>query len=49
MRTYGDDQILFAVSGKSENSLYSYQIANGHVSKKVTLTGGRCSGFDKLP
>lgn len=49
MRRYDDDQILFAVSGKSENSIYSYQVANGNVSKKVTLTGGRCSGFDKLP
>lgn len=49
MRGYGNDQVLFAVSGKSENSIYSYQIANGNISKKVTLTGGRCSGFDKLP
>lgn len=49
MHTYGNDQILFALSGKLENSLYSYQVANGNVSKKITLTGGRCSGFDKLP
>jgi hypothetical protein len=49
MRTYGNDQLLFAVSGVSENSLYSYQLTNGNVSKKVTLTGGRCSGFNKLP
>lgn len=48
MRLYGNDQVLFALANKTENSLYSYQIANGNVSKKVTLTGGRCSGFDKL-
>lgn len=49
MRTYGNDQLLFALAGKSENSIYSYQLSNGSVSKKVTLTGGRCSGFNKLP
>ena len=49
MRRYNDDQLLFVVSGKSENSIYSYLPANGNVNKKVTLTGGRCSGFDKLP
>jgi hypothetical protein len=48
MRRYDNDQVLFVVPGKSENSMYSYQVANGNVSKKVTLTGGRCSGFDKL-
>jgi hypothetical protein len=49
MRKYDNDQLLFVVSGKSENSIYSYQFANGNINKKVSLTGGRCSGFDKLP
>lgn len=48
MRRYGNDQLVFALANKTENSLYSYQLANGNVSKKVTLTGGPCSGFDKL-
>ncbi|WP_205513234.1 hypothetical protein [Longitalea arenae] len=49
IRSYDNDQLLFAVSGRSENSIYSYQLANGAVNKKLSLTGGRCSGFDKLP
>lgn len=48
MRKYDNEQIAFVVSGKSENSIYSYQLANGNVNKKIALTGGRCSGFDKL-
>lgn len=48
MRRFNNDQLLFAFSNKTENSLYSYHIGNGSVYKKVTLTGGSCSGFDKL-
>jgi hypothetical protein len=48
MRRYRNDQLLFSFSGKTENSIYGYQLSNGNVNKKVTLTGGRCSGFDKL-
>lgn len=48
MRRFDNDHILFAFSNKSENSLYSYTLQNGNVSKKITLTGGHCTGFDKL-
>ncbi|WP_315814854.1 hypothetical protein [Paraflavitalea speifideaquila] len=36
MRLYGNDQVIFAFAGKTENSLYSYQLANSSVSKKIS-------------
>lgn len=49
MRRFNDGgEILFSLANKTENSLYSYQLSSGNVTKKVTLTGGRCSGFNKL-
>jgi hypothetical protein len=48
MRKFEKDNILFALSTKSENSIYSYQLQDGTVAKKITLTGGKCTGFDKL-
>lgn len=41
-------EVLFSFANKTENSIYSYQLSTGNVTKKVTLTGGRCSGFNKL-
>jgi hypothetical protein len=48
IRRFDNDQLLFAFSAKSENSVYSYKISDGSVNKKIALTGGLCSGFDKL-
>lgn len=48
MRSFGKDQVLFAFSNKTENSLYSYAVQTGSATKKITLTGGKCTGFDKL-
>jgi hypothetical protein len=48
MRQFNNSNILFAFSTKTENSLYNYAIKDGGVSKKISLTGGKCTGFDKL-
>jgi hypothetical protein len=48
MRQFDNANILFSLSNKTENSLYNYHIQDGSVTKKVTLTGGKCTGFDKL-
>lgn len=48
MRKFDDNNILFVVSAAKENAIYSYNIANGSVAKKITLNSGTCTGFDKL-
>lgn len=48
MRQFDKDNILFALSTKTENSLYNYSVLNGSVAKKIVLTGGKCTGFNKL-
>lgn len=48
MRQFDNGNILFSLSAKTENSLYNYNIQDGSVTKKITLTGGKCTGFDKL-
>ncbi len=48
MHRFNNDNILFAFSNKTENSLFSYSIQSGSVNKKITLNGGKCTGFDKL-
>lgn len=48
MRQFDNSNILFALSTKTENSLYNYKMQDGSVTKKITLTGGKCTGFDKL-
>jgi hypothetical protein len=48
MHQFDNNNILFALSTKTENSLYQYKMQDGSVTKKITLTGGKCTGFDKL-
>lgn len=48
MRKFDDSNILFVVSSSKENAIYSYNIANGAVAKKITLSNGTCTGFDKI-
>jgi len=48
MRSFDGQNILFVVSSKSENSIYSYAAGTGVVTKKITMTSGVCTGLDKI-
>ncbi len=48
MRKLDDASVLFVVSSSSENALYSYNISDGKVARKITMSSGTCTGFDKL-
>lgn len=49
MRRFDDHNLIwFVVSGAAENSIYTYSINDGKVAKKITMTGGTCTGFDQL-
>ncbi|WDF55782.1 hypothetical protein [Mucilaginibacter sp. KACC 22063] len=48
MRAFDNQNITFVVSGKSENSIYNYNISSGAIAKKTSLTSGTCTGLDKL-
>ncbi|MBX3254896.1 MAG: hypothetical protein KF862_12205 [Chitinophagaceae bacterium] len=48
IRKYTDGELLFTVSGATENAVYTYNIANGNLTKKFTLDGSRTTGFAAL-
>ena len=48
IRKYTEGELLFSVSGATENAVYTYNIANGSLTKKFTLDGSRITGFTLL-
>ncbi|MBX2923860.1 MAG: hypothetical protein KF746_16800 [Chitinophagaceae bacterium] len=48
IRKYSEGELLFSVSGETENAIYAYNIANGSLTKKFTLDGSRTTGFTML-
>ncbi len=48
MRAFDNQNITFVVSGKSENAIYTYNVATGAVAKKISLSSGTCTGLDKI-
>lgn len=48
IRKFSDSELLFTVSGVTENAVYTYNIANGSLGKKFTLDGSRITGFAAL-
>ena len=48
MRKIDNNEILFVVAGFLENAIYSYKMADGTITKKITLSGSRCTGFAKI-
>jgi hypothetical protein len=48
IRKYSEGELLFTVSGVTENAIYTYNIANGSLTKKFTLDGSRTMGFAQL-
>lgn len=48
MRAFDAATVSFVVSSDKENSIYTYNVADGSVARKITLSAGMCTGFDKV-
>lgn len=48
MKKVSDDEILFSIAGVGEDGLYSYNISNGSISKKIESTSGYITGLINL-
>jgi len=48
MRAFDAGIVTFVVSSGKENSIYTYNTADGSVTRKITLSAGMCTGFDKI-
>lgn len=48
MREFDDTNIHFVVSSTSENSIYTYNISSGAITKKIALPSGMCTGLNQI-